>query len=222
VIAARAAKLLPHLKDVALWADLGAYELLLRIPTRQLTSSALPAPLQALMAHDSHGRLWETLASYLDHASSSPATATALHIHRTSLYYLLDQIQTSPDSTSTTATTGWSCISASGWRGSSTLPGSRRCAPNFDRTRNSGAEVSTPDGCDVGYTGVKSWHAARSTATRRIAVTHPATFGRANPARSPGADGQNGEAMSNAVKPSAGQCSHLTGSVHPCDRAGRL
>jgi len=93
VIAARAAQLLPHLKDVALWADLGVYELLLRIPTRHLTFSALPASLQALMACDAHGRLWETLASYLDHAGSSPATAAALHIHRTSLYYRLHQIQ---------------------------------------------------------------------------------------------------------------------------------
>ncbi len=45
------------------------------------------------MARDSHGRLWETLTSYLDHAGSSPATAAALHIYRTSLYYRLHQIQ---------------------------------------------------------------------------------------------------------------------------------
>ncbi|MFD0853362.1 helix-turn-helix domain-containing protein, partial [Actinomadura adrarensis] len=35
----------------------------------------------------------ETLAAFLDHAGSSPATAAALHIHRTSLYYRLRQIE---------------------------------------------------------------------------------------------------------------------------------
>ncbi|MGH3434876.1 MAG: PucR family transcriptional regulator [Sciscionella sp.] len=92
-IAARAAALLPQLGGIAAWSDLGAYGLLLRIPQEHLTRSALPEPLRTLAAHDPHGRLRETITAYLDHAGSSPATATALHIHRTSLYYRLHQIE---------------------------------------------------------------------------------------------------------------------------------
>src|SRR5690606_16408158 len=91
--AARAAGLLPGRDRVALWSELGAYATLLQIPTDRLTTSLVPAPLRALVEQDPHGRLVETLTAYLDHAGSSPETAAALHIHRTSLYYRLHRIE---------------------------------------------------------------------------------------------------------------------------------
>ncbi|WP_326731669.1 helix-turn-helix domain-containing protein [Streptomyces phaeochromogenes] len=92
-IATRAARMLPGFEGVAQWAELGAYAPLLQIPAKRLTPNLVPAPLRALIAQDSHNRLVQTLAVYLDHAGSSPQAAAALHIHRTSLYYRLRQIE---------------------------------------------------------------------------------------------------------------------------------
>ncbi|WP_028934523.1 PucR family transcriptional regulator [Pseudonocardia spinosispora] len=92
-IAARAAALLPSEDRIMQWSELGAYGVLLRIPTEELSVSVLPPPLRALLSRDPHGGLLETLTAYLDHAGSSPKTAAALHIHRTSLYYRLHQIE---------------------------------------------------------------------------------------------------------------------------------
>lgn len=92
-VAVRASVVLPEFRGIAAWSDLGAYAMLLRIPSSQLTPALLPAPLRALTVRDPDGRLRQTLATYLDNAGSSPAAAAALHIHRTSLYYRLHQIE---------------------------------------------------------------------------------------------------------------------------------
>ncbi|MCW2757210.1 MAG: PucR family transcriptional regulator [Nocardioidaceae bacterium] len=80
---------------VANWADLGEYSLLLRLPLSELTDDALPDELTRLLAIDKDGRMAETLQAFLDHAGSVPATAEALHVHRTTLYYRLDKIRES-------------------------------------------------------------------------------------------------------------------------------
>ncbi|MFE9444426.1 PucR family transcriptional regulator [Streptomyces sp. NPDC006602] len=78
--------------DVAVWADVGPYGPLLRIPADELTASALPVELRRLLDID-HGRqLTETLRAYLDNACSGPATSQVLNIHRTTLYYRLGRI----------------------------------------------------------------------------------------------------------------------------------
>jgi len=89
--AVRAAAALPRFGGIARWDELGAYGPLLRIPGP--ARADVPEPLRALLEHDTNGRLVETLAAYLDHAGSSLATAAALHIHRTSLYYRLHRIE---------------------------------------------------------------------------------------------------------------------------------
>lgn len=92
-IALRAADRVAVFRGTALAEELGPLELILKIPDSELTESLLPEPLVRLRAHDPHGRLVHTLRCYLDHAGSSPATAEALHLHRTSLYYRLQRIE---------------------------------------------------------------------------------------------------------------------------------
>ncbi|GAA4391240.1 PucR family transcriptional regulator [Tsukamurella soli] len=92
-VAARAARRVPSLGGVALADELGPLELLLRLPDHELTDALVPEPLIRLRDADSTGRLLTTLRTYLDEGCSAPATAEALHLHRTSLYYRLERIQ---------------------------------------------------------------------------------------------------------------------------------
>ncbi|WP_020658323.1 PucR family transcriptional regulator [Amycolatopsis benzoatilytica] len=91
--AAKGARLLPGAGPVAQWADLGAYAILLQIPDDALSPALIPEPLARLRADPKGPRLVETLRTFLDHGGSIPRTAEALHLHRTSLYYRLDQIR---------------------------------------------------------------------------------------------------------------------------------
>lgn len=77
---------------VAAWADLGADAVLVRLPLAEFEAETLPDGLRRLLAADRDGRLVETLTTFLDHAGSVPATAVALRIHRTTLYYRLGKI----------------------------------------------------------------------------------------------------------------------------------
>jgi sugar diacid utilization regulator len=90
--AAEAAALLPQLRPIADFADLGVYGALLRIPREEL-DDVVPAGVRRLLGNDPRGVLRETLQTFLDEAGSVPATAERLKLHRTSLYYRLRQIQ---------------------------------------------------------------------------------------------------------------------------------
>jgi hypothetical protein len=79
--------------EVATWAELGPYGVLLRIPPADLDETALPAELQRLLSADPQGQLTRTVRAYLDHAGNGPAAAEALHIHRTTLYYRLGRVR---------------------------------------------------------------------------------------------------------------------------------
>ncbi|MBT2514724.1 CdaR family transcriptional regulator [Arthrobacter sp. ISL-30] len=78
--------------QVAAWADLGPYALLLRIPEEDLNEESLPEEVRRLLAVDPGRDLTETLRRYLDYACNGPAASEALHIHRTTLYYRLGRI----------------------------------------------------------------------------------------------------------------------------------
>ncbi|MGW2034376.1 PucR family transcriptional regulator [Streptomyces sp. NPDC001356] len=93
LVAARAARRLPHLKGVGAWESLGDLAVLLQVPDHALTPSLVPTPLRLLLDSPGGRRLEETLRCFLEHAGSIPRTAEALGIHRTSLYYRLRQIQ---------------------------------------------------------------------------------------------------------------------------------
>lgn len=74
------------------WSTLGPMAILLHLPHGHLPVEALPAEMQRVLAADPDGRLLETLRAFLRHAGSVPATAEALHIHRTTLYYRLEKL----------------------------------------------------------------------------------------------------------------------------------
>jgi hypothetical protein len=75
------------------WGDLGELAVLLQLPLGQMDQECLPDELQRLLAYDTDGRSVETVQAFLDHAGSAPATADALHLHRTTLYYRLERIR---------------------------------------------------------------------------------------------------------------------------------
>ncbi|WZH51345.1 MAG: helix-turn-helix domain-containing protein [Nocardioides alkalitolerans] len=76
---------------VAHWAGLGVRAALLRVPAAE-RAEAVPDELRRLLAADVDGSLVTTVRAYLDHAGAGPATAAALHVHRTTLYYRLGRI----------------------------------------------------------------------------------------------------------------------------------
>jgi hypothetical protein len=80
--------------SVQLWSTLGPMAILLHLPHGRLPIEALPAEMQRVLAADPDGRLMETLRAFLEHAGAIPATAEALHIHRTTLYYRLEKLST--------------------------------------------------------------------------------------------------------------------------------
>jgi len=91
--AARGARLIPASSGVLAWDDLGAYGVLLQVPDAELTSALVPGPLLRLLRHEKAPRLVETLRAFLEHAGSISRTAEELHLHRTTLYYRLEQIR---------------------------------------------------------------------------------------------------------------------------------
>ncbi|MFF3910104.1 PucR family transcriptional regulator [Streptomyces sp. NPDC001848] len=93
LVAARAARRLPHLKGIGVWESLGELAVLLQVPDDVLSPMLLPRPLRLLLESPGGQKLEETLRCFLEHAGSIPRTAEALQIHRTSLYYRLRQIQ---------------------------------------------------------------------------------------------------------------------------------
>jgi len=92
-LAARAARRVPGLAGVGVWAELGELAVLAQLPDDALAAPAVTGPLRALADHDGGARLRETLRCFLDNGGSVPRTAAALHLHRTSLYYRLGQIR---------------------------------------------------------------------------------------------------------------------------------
>jgi DNA-binding PucR family transcriptional regulator len=67
---------------------------LLAVPEHALTADLYPAPLRRLLEQAPNDCLVETLETYLECCGDATRTATELHIHRSTLYYRLDRIQT--------------------------------------------------------------------------------------------------------------------------------
>lgn len=88
-IALRAARRRPPQEAHATWAQLGADRLLLQLPPA--SAADLPAPLLRLLREEPE--LARTLAVFLDHAGDVKATAAALSLHRSGLYYRLRRVE---------------------------------------------------------------------------------------------------------------------------------
>ena len=84
-LAARVATAVPATRPIARWADLGVYRLLAAVPGPELAKLLLDPPVLTLLdAPDP--TLAQTVKAFLDRAGNVQDTATALHIHRQTLY----------------------------------------------------------------------------------------------------------------------------------------
>ncbi|WP_329023608.1 PucR family transcriptional regulator [Streptomyces sp. NBC_00690] len=86
--AARAARAAPRFGPVAQWADIGPYRILTALP------GDLPQDPAVLPLFDgSHPDLIHTAETYLDCGGQASRTASALGIHRQTLYYRLSRVE---------------------------------------------------------------------------------------------------------------------------------
>lgn len=86
--AAEVAVHVPGFAPVATWGSLGVYRLLATVP-----AEAIHPGVAALLAAGEHVPLLETLETYLDLAASAVETSKVLRLHRTSLYYRLQRVE---------------------------------------------------------------------------------------------------------------------------------
>ncbi|HEY0641538.1 MAG TPA: helix-turn-helix domain-containing protein [Pseudonocardiaceae bacterium] len=86
--AAEVATRVPTLGPTASWSSLGVYRMLPTAPAAELHPG-----LERLLGEPAHRTLVETLETYLDLAGNVLATARALRLHRTSLYYRLQRVE---------------------------------------------------------------------------------------------------------------------------------
>jgi hypothetical protein len=89
--AARAALARPHLGPVAEWSGIGPYRLLAALPDSGPGHPVDPAVGPLLTP--AHTELARTAEVYLDCAGQAGRTATALNIHRQTLYYRLSRVE---------------------------------------------------------------------------------------------------------------------------------
>lgn len=78
----------PGFGPVATWGSLGVYRMLAAVP-----ADAIHQGVAALLASAEHAPLLETLETYLDLAASAVETSNTLRLHRTSLYYRLQRVE---------------------------------------------------------------------------------------------------------------------------------
>ncbi|MFF7156435.1 helix-turn-helix domain-containing protein [Streptomyces sp. NPDC008139] len=86
--AARAALAQPLHGPIAKWSGIGPYRLLTALP-----ADVPPDPVIAPLLSPAHRELAHTAEAFLDNAGQAGRTATALAIHRQTLYYRLSRIE---------------------------------------------------------------------------------------------------------------------------------
>lgn len=92
-LAARAAAVFPERSGFVRSEELGPYEVLLRIPSDEMRSLARLPAMEALGQEDRRGVLIATLEAYFNHGGDVRRTATALCVHRATLYDRLRRIE---------------------------------------------------------------------------------------------------------------------------------
>jgi hypothetical protein len=91
LLAAFAGHIFPELGPVVSWPHLFPYRLLLETAITTPAAIVPPDHLAALFV-PANQVLLETAEAYLDHAGDRTATAEALYVHRSTLYYRIGQI----------------------------------------------------------------------------------------------------------------------------------
>lgn len=89
--AARAALARPHLGPIAEWSGIGPYRLLAALPDNGPGHPVDPAVRPLL--EPAHAELARTAEAFLDCAGQAGRTASALNIHRQTLYYRLSRVE---------------------------------------------------------------------------------------------------------------------------------
>ncbi|MEW1924104.1 helix-turn-helix domain-containing protein [Streptomyces sp. NPDC088360] len=90
--AAEVARITGTLGHVVAHGQLGVYALLGKLTPDQLAQGIHPG-LRPLLSNPAHRGLVETLRVYLDHAGDARHAATALHVHRSTLYKRLHRVE---------------------------------------------------------------------------------------------------------------------------------
>lgn len=93
LVALRVATRLPELGRLVRWDDLGPYALIGQMPISVLSDDLLPIGLLKLLRSAAQEQLLVTVETFLDSAGDKQRTASALGIHRTTLYYRLERIE---------------------------------------------------------------------------------------------------------------------------------
>ncbi|MFD5224409.1 PucR family transcriptional regulator [Microbacterium sp. NPDC058342] len=85
---------IPEFGEIVEWDALGVYQTLVALPPDELNASAIPAGLRALLeAGAGDNMLLDTLECFLGSAGNVQKSASALHVHRATLYYRLARIE---------------------------------------------------------------------------------------------------------------------------------
>lgn len=93
--AARIAVLVPPMGPVARWDRIGIYRALSGLDLDSVEIGTIhPGAGRLLVGDAANHELVATLEAYLDSAGNAAATSAALHLHRTTLYYRLQRIET--------------------------------------------------------------------------------------------------------------------------------
>lgn len=93
LLAARAAMLLPSVGELARWGELGAYELLLKLPLDDLLNTSPVPALAVLEREDNHHVLIDTLTVFFDYGGNIRRIADSLNIHRATLYQRIKRVE---------------------------------------------------------------------------------------------------------------------------------
>jgi hypothetical protein len=91
-LAVRAAEAVESMRPIAVWPELGVHRLLACGPERALASAVLDPAVRRLLGHDDP-ELRHTALAYLEAGGNVQETATALHVHRQTVYYRVQKIE---------------------------------------------------------------------------------------------------------------------------------
>lgn len=92
-LATRVGEVVPALRPIAAWSELGVYRLLACGPDKALASAVLDPAVLWLLEEDADTDLQDTALAYLDAAGNVQDAATALGVHRQTVYYRVQKIE---------------------------------------------------------------------------------------------------------------------------------
>ncbi|MGU3432392.1 PucR family transcriptional regulator [Actinomycetes bacterium M1A6_2h] len=83
----------PSGSPLSRWSDLGPYRLIGQLPTEVVSNELVPQGIFRLLRSNDAGELITTAETFLDRAGDKQDAARSLGIHRSTMYYRLDRIE---------------------------------------------------------------------------------------------------------------------------------